>query len=391
MLRRSKTINFDNDPVPADSQSIDAPARPVLRRNLEALRGGGATPLPQREDPPAENPVHERFDFLRSELDQAPISKGAQESLAALREDFRRRHVGNGQPDAPALALPSLGGIRFSRVLLLGVAIIAGGIAGYLALNRPSEPAAAPVAAPEPVVVVAPTLEILVARTAIPVGARLTPDLLEWQKWPEETVRAEYITSAGLPDAMDAFGTSVARAAIIAGEPIRREKLGAAGTGYLSAILEPGKRAVSVAIDARTASGGFIAPDDRVDVVLTRMSGEVQSSRTILTNVRVIAINARLGGMADETEAMTPQEGMFENGALATLELDPTQAELIINATGMGALSLMLRPMTDTALGSGSAQQTVNQSIRMTSPFWLGMPPPETSAGVAPRYSGSAQ
>jgi pilus assembly protein CpaB len=336
------------------------------------------------------NPVHERMSYLRSELEDAPISKGSQESLAALREEFRRKHVTSEDAPGPAFTLPSLGGLKPSRLILVAVALIAGGLAAFLALGRQPEPVPAPVvveqAAPAPE---APTLEVLVARAPIAVGTRLTPELLEWQKWPEATVRTEYVTSAATPEAMTELVGSVARVELLAGEPVRREKLGQAGTGYLSAILEPGKRAVAVPVSPRSASGGFIMPDDRVDVVLTTITGTEQTSRTILEDVRVLAINARLG--ASETEAATADasERVFAENALATLELDPAQAELIISAAN-GMLSLVLRPTADSKTPADAERQAVNQNIRLTSPFWLA-PQQPGSSGAMPAYPSSGQ
>ena len=183
---------------------------------------------------------------------------------------------------------------------------------------------------------------------------------------------------------MTELSGAVARTELLAGEPIRREKLGQAGAGYLSAILEPGKRAVAVPVSPRSASGGFIMPNDRVDVVLTTGAAGAETSSTILENVRVLAINARLG--ASETEAATanPAESMFAENALATLELDPAQAELIISAAN-GMLSLVLRPTADETPSADAATRAVNQNIRLTSPFWLQPQQPGTS-GLAPAY-----
>lgn len=401
MLRRSKTIVFDDDTDSAAPEPMEAGMRPSLRRNLDGLRNASLRVAPSPSEPeddidaPADNPVHQRFDMLRSELDSAPITKGSQESLQALREEFRRKHVGNTD-DQAGVSLPSisLGGMRFSRVALIAVALIAGGTAAWLAIGRQPDPVPVPAAVQEPAPApVAPTLEVLVAKSAISPGTRLTADLLEWQKWPEETVRTEYVTSAAAPDAMDTFATSVARGEILAGEPIRPEKLGAAGAGFLSAILAPGQRGVSVEIDAKAASGGFIVPNDHVDVVLTRIIGTEQSSQTILSDVRVLAINARLGNSETPEEAATPEEGVFSNVALATLELDSAQAELIINATSVGHLSLVLRPVSDAKTAADTAAQATNQSIRLTSPFWQPAPPSTVGAsgGVAPVYTAPLQ
>jgi pilus assembly protein CpaB len=393
LLRRTKTIAFNDEPDPIDDR-LEAPVRPSLRRSLDALRSASLRtvppePLPQREDSELDdNPVHRRMDFLSSELEREPITKGSQESLQALREEFRRKHVGNDEP-AQGLSLPSfsLGGLKPSRILLLLVALVAGGLAAWLAVGRAPEPTPVPeIVEPVAAPVAAPTLEVLVAKDTISPGTKLTADLLEWQKWPEETVRSEYITSAATPEAITDYTDSVARSEILAGEPIRTEKLGAAGAGFLSAILAPGARAVSVSIDAKSASGGFIVPDDHVDVVLSRLVGLEQVSRTILTNVRVLAINERFGASAESAEAATPQESMFSDVALATLELSTSQAELIINAANAGSLSLVLRPTADSMADLDAAQQTINQSIRVTSPFWVGSPPSEKTAGAEPLF-----
>lgn len=391
MLRRTKTIVFNDDPdtddveAPAPSARRDLGGRPSLRKGPMLMSRETADFLPQRESIPDDdsrpNPVHERQNFLRSEFENEPITRGSQDTLAALRADFRRKHVTLDEDESGGFSLPSfsLSG-KAPRIALVVVALLAGGAAAFLALGRQPEPAPAPIveqAAPAPE---APTIEVLVAKSAIPVGTRLTSDLLEWQKWPETTVRAEYVTSAATPDGLTQFIGSVVRSEMLAGEPVRPEKLGQAGAGYLSAILEPGKRAVAVPINPRSASGGFVQPNDRVDVVLT--TG--QDSRTILEDVRVLAINARLGATDAEAATASPEEGMVTGDALATLELDPAQAELLISASN-GQLSLVLRPTADTKAPGDAARRAVNQNIRLTSPFWLNAPQPGPG-GAAPVY-----
>jgi pilus assembly protein CpaB len=389
LLRRTKTIVFNDDPdtddtdTPASSARRDLGGRPSLRKGPVLMPREAETFLPQRESLGDQHPnaVHERQSYLRSEFENEPITRGSQDTLAALRADFRRKHVSVDEDESPGFSLPSfsLGG-KAGRILLVAVALLAGGLAAFLALGRQPEPAPAPIveqAAPAPE---APTLEVLVAKAGIPVGTRLTTDLLEWQKWPETTVRAEYVTSAATPDGLTQFIGAVARTELLAGEPIRPEKLGQAGAGYLSAILEPGKRAVAVPINPRSASGGFVQPNDRVDVVLT----VGPDSRTILEDVRVLAINARLGATDAEAAAANPEEGMVTGDALATLELDPSQAMLLISASN-GQLSLVLRPTADSKMPTDAAQSAINQNIRLTSPFWLQAPQPG-SGGAAPVY-----
>jgi pilus assembly protein CpaB len=181
----------------------------------------------------------------------------------------------------------------------------------------------------------------------------------------------------------------VARYEFFPGEPIREVKLARADRGFLSAVLDPGTRAVSVDVSAQSASGGFILPNDRVDVVLTSSVGSRQSSSTILENVRVLAINSQIGetagtkaqtdkpkdsGASDRAASEEEAEGPSRfASAIATLALSPRQAEVIIAATQTGRLSMVLRPTADVAESSAGddTMSAANQAIRLTSPFWV--------------------
>ena len=149
------------------------------------------------------------------------------------------------------------------------------------------------------------------------------------------------------------------RVAFIRGEPIRHDKLVKAGAGgFMSAILPTGKRAVAIKIDngGDSSAGGFILPNDRVDVVrlardedATKARGvEVMTAQTILANVRVLAIG----------QNVEEQNGKkVITGTNATLELDPDQVNLIILAqqAGNSLLHLALRSLVD----SGGPARTV--------------------------------
>lgn len=262
------------------------------------------------------------------------------------------------------------GRMKSSRLMLLGVAVIAGGLAAYLATQRDGV-VSAPIAA-EPAVTVMPEArtQILVAKGAIGIGQRLTPDAFEWVDWPESAVRSEFITVAAVPDAATSLAGSTARFEFFPGEPIRQEKLMPEGAGgFLSALLDEGKRGVSVTINAEAASGGFVAPGDHVDVVLTRPSDMGQFSETVLHNVRVLAVNAQLG-QTQPTEAAPTDPAVFTSAAIATLELDSKQAEVIMMAGATGTLSLALRSMSNFADATPAADSPANQAIRLSSPFW---------------------
>lgn len=266
-------------------------------------------------------------------------------------------------------------GMPMSRILLLVVALCAGGLAAFLATQH-GDPAQAAAVATMPVAPApAPTSKILVAKADIGVGQRLSATTIEWADWPDAQMRDDYITASAKPEAIASMTGNIARADFFAGEPIRQQKLAPASGGYLSAVLEKGKRGVSVTVNQDAASGGFVVPNDHVDVVLTRQTDAGQDVETILTDVRVLAINARLGttGGASSASAETPEDAtnqVFADHAIATLELNPAQAEVIINAAGLGRLSLMLRAVDDSVTAAASADEAANAAIRISSPFW---------------------
>src|SRR6202012_5341974 len=164
-----------------------------------------------------------------------------------------------------------------------------------------------------------------------------------WQTWPTATASSSFIKRTERPDATAQVTGSIARAPFISGEPIRDQKVVKAdGSGFMAAILPQGMRAISTEISAETGAGGFILPNDRVDVILTRReknpdpkaSGDLIIPSILLANVRVRAID------------QAPKEKDGQNsviGKTVTLELKPEQATLLAGARQAGTLSLALR------------------------------------------------
>jgi pilus assembly protein CpaB len=314
-----------------------------------------------------------------SETEQPAASRAERRSLDALRADAQRTMVPandrrGGADRRAGMARPrAFGGLNLkpSRILLLLVAVVAGGGAAFLATQHEAPQV---VQAVTEKVIPETRTQILVAKQAIGMGERLSAASVEWQDWPQGAVRPEYITIAATPGAIADMTGDIARFEFFPGEPIRQQKLARAGQGYLSAVLDSGKRGVSVTVAAEAASGGFVVPNDHVDVVLTRVAaGGGQMSTTILDNVRVLAINTRLGetgATGAPADPANPRAEVFADHAIATLELDPSQADVIINAGAAGKLSLVLRALVDASVHGGPSDAAINQTIRMTSPFW---------------------
>ena len=125
--------------------------------------------------------------------------------------------------------------------------------------------------APQAPVAQLPTVDVLVAKSDIGLGQTVKPDDLQWQTWPAATASNSFMRRDNKADAVKDVTGAIARAPFIAGEPIRDAKLVKAdGTGFMAAILPTGMRAVSTEISPETGAGGFILPNDRVDVLLSK-------------------------------------------------------------------------------------------------------------------------
>src|SRR5215212_9318954 len=183
--------------------------------------------------------------------------------------------------------------MNIARIFVLIIALSAGGVAAYLA--RGTEEQSRPVAEP---VVQLPTVEVLVAKSDIGLGQAVKPEDLQWQTWPASAGN-NLVNRASRAEAIKEIAGSIARAPFIAGEPIREQKLVKAnGSGFMAAILPTGMRAVSTEISPETGAGGFILPNDRVDVLLSRRDKnpdrggpDIVTTDVILTNIRVLAID----------------------------------------------------------------------------------------------------
>jgi pilus assembly protein CpaB len=255
--------------------------------------------------------------------------------------------------------------MKRARIILLSVAVVAGGLAAFLA-TRGSAPQQIHVAGE---VTKETRTMIMVARKSIGVGERLNSALIKWEEWPSGSLRPEYINIDATPEGMEELTGAVARFEFFVGEPIREAKLARADQGFLSAVIEPGKRGVSIAVTAESGAGGFIVPNDRVDVVLTSDTDFGERSDTILQNVKVLVIDRRLGQLgetAGEGNADEPETTSFENDTIAVLELDPSQSEIIINASEIGELALVLRSVADFGEDvSSNVALNKNTTVRM--------------------------
>ncbi|MDQ2954796.1 MAG: Flp pilus assembly protein CpaB, partial [Pseudomonadota bacterium] len=224
-----------------------------------------------------------------------------------------------------------------ARVIVLVTALGAGGIAAYLAYGSGETP----VAPLQPAAKV-DTTDILVASTDIAFGTALSSTNVKWQAWPNSALTAFYVRKTANAGA-DQIAGAIARTSFLGGEPIRDDKLvRAGGSGYMSALIKNGMRAIAIEISPENGVAGFVLPNDRVDVLLTKaeksQAGETYTGETILTNVRVLAIDQAV-------EEKSGQRVVI--GKLATLELSPHDAEALALARRLGTVSIVLRSLSE--------------------------------------------
>jgi len=240
--------------------------------------------------------------------------------------------------------------MKAARLVVLGVAVAAGGIAAFLAAG--SKQAAPP--PPPPPVAQLETVEVLVAKSDLGRGTVIQSQDIGWQSWLAAAANPNFVKKPERPDATNDFVGAIVRVAMVAGDPIRDPNVVMAkGSGFLAAVLPKGMRAVAVDISPEAGAGGFILPDDHVDVLLTRRDKGAEKatgvekfvSDTILRNVHVLAVDQTIEEKNGTKTAI---------GKTATLEVTQPQAETLAVSRQIGTLSLTLRSILDS--GSGAAE-----------------------------------
>jgi len=183
---------------------------------------------------------------------------------------------------------------------------------------------------------------IVVAAMDIPIGTKITETMVKTAPWPKESVQPGSFAD---PKAVSGPGR-VTLKPIAAGESITEQKLvpaaGTAGGGFMTYIIPPGHRAVTVAVNEVAGVAGFLTPNNKVDVVLTTPipgSPNENISKIVLQNVPILAT----GQIAQEQK-----EGKPVVVPTVTLDLTPEDSEKLVLASSKGTLQLLLRNFSDT-------------------------------------------
>jgi pilus assembly protein CpaB len=179
---------------------------------------------------------------------------------------------------------------------------------------------------------------VVVAARDVPMGKRIE----------REDLRTVRTSTEGSPadafrDVAEVIG-QVSRSPLYAGEVLVARRLSEyAGGSALAAVLKPGMRAVAIRVDDVIGVGGFVLPENRVDVISTFSNDGSTTAETIVRDVRVLAVDQRSDATSDGPVV----------GRAVTLEVTPADAEKIAVARQRGVIQLSLRnPMSPTPTGA---------------------------------------
>lgn len=192
---------------------------------------------------------------------------------------------------------------------------------------------------------------VIVAARDVPMGRRVEREDLRIVR-----TSVEGAPSDAFRDFTEVVG-KVSRSPLYAGEVlVARRFSGYAGGSALAAILQPGMRAVTIRVDDVIGVGGFVLPENRVDVISAFETGGTPRAETIIRNVRVLAVDQRSDTTADGPVV----------GRAVTLEVTPADAEKIAAARQRGSLQLTLRnPLSPSPTGALDPEEIAEDTSRL--------------------------
>lgn len=239
------------------------------------------------------------------------------------------------------LIVLGIAGVMAIAAALLARGMMGGGTPQVAAKNAPQMPMS----------------DVLIASSVLQPGQALTADQVRWQKWPTSSVDSTFITRDSVASIDDVVKGTVVRSPLASGQPITNAAIiHGNAVGLMAAMLNPGMRAISIPISTDSGAGGFILPNDRIDLILIRKGDANRvSSSTLLTDVRVLAVDQTFKQDKDTKTVI---------GKTATLEVTPAQAERVAKAQNQGTLSLSLRPLvsSDPSMASNASAPVAHGS-----------------------------
>jgi pilus assembly protein CpaB len=221
-----------------------------------------------------------------------------------------------------------------------------------------------------------PMAQVVVAKRDLTIGTQIKAGDVGWEAWPANNINPAYITNGAAPapapdnpvkkaanvvqtaavgaGPMEALYGSIVKEPILTGEPVLARKVVRGGEGgYMSVVLQPGMRAISMSVSIETSVAGWILPGDRVDVLQSQDGPHGRVTRVVLQNMRVLAIDQKVEPEKDSKTAI---------GGVATLEATPAAAAVLIDAKAQGKpLYLALRSYADLGGPSGVGPEAMRE------------------------------
>jgi pilus assembly protein CpaB len=176
---------------------------------------------------------------------------------------------------------------------------------------------------------------VVVAATEIPFGTKILATHVKMVYWPKDNVPQGIVSDPAL-----VIG-KVANQKILPDEPVLAGRaINMGGGSSLAALIEPGMRAVTVRVNDVIGVAGFLLPGNRVDVLATREENKRARTRTLLQDLKVLAVDQTAAADKDKPSVVRA----------VTLEMLPQEAEQLVAATEEGSVQLALRNPEDVAL-----------------------------------------
>jgi pilus assembly protein CpaB len=185
-----------------------------------------------------------------------------------------------------------------------------------------------------------PKVAIAVATRDIPAGTVVSDADVRIAQWPEDVAPPNHASVS------TAVVGRAALAPIQKGEALLESRLSPTGAGAgLPVLIGPGYRALSVRVEDVVGIAGFVQPNSHVDVLVTARSNDEARSAVLLQGVRVLATGHQI---------TASQDSGSQNSAVITLEVTPSQAEMLTLAASEGRIQLALRNPIDNASAATS-------------------------------------
>lgn len=224
------------------------------------------------------------------------------------------------------------------------------------------------------------TVTVAVATRGLDTGDFVLSRDIEWKTVNSNDVAQGYFTKSDKNQA--SLDGALLTRNLKAGETLKADELILRDDPeFLSAVLRSGMRAFTIQVDNVTGGAGLLRPGNRVDVILSGKFGigapgttAFRSAQTLLTNVRVIAVDKTIDarGFRAPEETKAGQRTSYTNKGTVTLEVSPKAAEILTVARNAGELSLSLRNLADSqepaALPSDKKVTTVAEIVPIPIP-----------------------